>query len=225
MIPTFTLEQFLEMISRYNMTFWPLQLVAYGLGLVAVLLAIRTTQHSGRIISVILSMFWLWVGIVFNLAYFSPLYPMAIMFVVLFVIEAGILIYVGVFKGILSFKVKADVYGTVGALLVVYSMVGYPAIEYLLGRGYPNLLPFGLVPCPMTVFTLGILLWSNKRPNWYILAVPILYSLSGVIPIWKGIVEDIGLVASGLATILMISYWVRVKKEGSIAVHLSLPSH
>jgi len=213
MLPTFTLAQFLEIMSRYNQTFWPLQLVAYGLGIVAVLLAIRPTEHSGRIISAILALFWLWVGLVFNLAYFSSLYPMAMVFVVLFVIEAGILTFAGVFKGSLSFKVKADVYGTVGALLVLYSMAGYPAVEYLLGRGYPSLLPFGLVPCPMTVFTLGIFLWSKKKPTWYVLAVPVLYSLSGVIPIWKGIIEDMGLVASGLATVFMVSYWDRAKKE------------
>jgi hypothetical protein len=213
MLPTFTLEQFLEMMARYNLTFWPLQLVAYGLGIVAVLLAIRPTGHSGRIISSILALFWLWVGFVFNLAYFSPLYPMAILFVVLFVIEAGILIFLGVFKSTLSFKVTAGAYGTVGALLVLYSIAGYPAIEYLLGRGYPNLLPFGLVPCPMTVFTLGMLLWSNKKPAWYVLAIPVLYSLSVVIPIWKGIIEDIGLVAAGLVTIYMVSTWDRANKE------------
>jgi hypothetical protein len=212
MLPTFTLAQFLEMMSRYNKTFWPLQLVAYGLGIVAVAMAIRTSQHSGRIISAILVMFWLWVGIFFNLVYFSPLYSLAIVFVALFVIEAGILAFTGVFQGILSFKAKTDIYGMAGALLVLYSMAGYPAIEYLLGRGYPSSLPFGLVPCPMTVFTLGILLWSNKKPTWYVLAIPILYSLSGVIPIWKGIVEDIGLVVSGLATIFMVSYWDRPKK-------------
>jgi hypothetical protein len=138
---------------------------------------------------------------------------MAISFVFLFVLEAGILTFAGVFKGTLSFKFKTDLPGIIGALLVIYSMAGYPVIEYLLGRGYPNLLPFGLVPCPMTVFTLGIFLWSNKRPNWYIIVVPILYSLSGVVPIMIGIVEDIGLVASGLITILMVSYWNRVKKE------------
>jgi hypothetical protein len=212
MLPTFTLAQFLEMMSRYNTAFWPLQLVAYGLGIVAIVLAIRASPHSGRIISAILALFWLWVGVVFNLAYFSPLYPLAIVFAAIFVIEAGILAFAGVFKGTLSFKFKADIYGTVGALLVLYSMAGYPAIEHLLGRGGRNLLPFGLVPCPTTVFTLGILLWSNKKPTWYVLAIPILYSLSGVIPVWKGIVEDIGLVASGLATIFMVLYWDRPRK-------------
>lgn len=213
MLPTFTLEQFLEMMARYNTTFWPMQLVAYGLGIIAVLLSIWPTQQSGRIVSIILALFWLWVGLVFNLVYFSPLYPMAILLAVLFVIQGGILITLGVFKGALSFKVNADLYGILGASLVLYSMVGYPLIEDLLGRGYPRSLPFGLVPCPMTVFTLGILLWSKEKPRWYVLAIPVLYSLSGVIPISIGIVEDTGLVAAGLATILMVSRWDRARKE------------
>jgi hypothetical protein len=217
MLPTFTLAQFLEMISGYNMTFWPLHLVAYGLGVVTVFLAVRTSRYSGKIISAILAFFWLWVGLVFNFVYFSPLYPLAIVYVVLFVIEAGILIFSGVFEQTLSFKPKADIYGIVGALFVLYSMFGYPAIEYLLGRGYPSLLPFGLVPCPMTVFTLGIMLWNDEKPKWYILAVPIFYALNGVIAIWKGIVEDVGLVAAGLAVIILITYWDQYKKLEQIA--------
>ena len=213
MLPTFTLEQFLEMMASYNQTFWPLQLVAYGLGIIAVFLAVKNTKHSGKIISAILALFWLWVGLIFNLAYFSPLYPIAYLFVPLFVIQAGFLVRLGVFKGTLSFIVKADIHGLLGALLVLYSMTGYPVIEVLLGRGYPSSLPFGLVPCPLTVFTLGILLWSKEKPSWYVFAIPVLYSLSGVIPISIGIVEDAGLVAAGLVTIFIISTWDRARKE------------
>jgi hypothetical protein len=201
------------MVSRYNLTFWPIQIGAYILGIVVVILAIVNGGYSNRIISAILALFWLWVGVVFNLLYFSPLFPMAISFVFLFVLEAGILTFTGVIKGTLSFKFKADLRGIIGALFVIYSMAGYPMIENLLGHEYPNLLLFGLVPCPMTVFTLGIFLWSDKRPNWYIFTVPILYSLTGVVPIMIGIVEDIGLVASGLITILLFSHWNRVMKE------------
>ena len=213
MLPIFTLSEFLEMISRYNLTFWPLQVVAYGLGILVVLLAIWNGTHSGRIVSTILVFFWLWVGLVFNLLYFSPLFPMAITFVFLFVLQAVILIYAGVFKGKLSFKFKMNFYGIMGAILVIYSIVGYPAIEYLLGRGYPNLLPFGLVPCPMTVFTLGIFLWSDRKPKWYVITIPIFYSLGGIIPISIGIVEDVGLVASGLITIFMLVFWDHLKKD------------
>jgi hypothetical protein len=136
---------------------------------------------------------------------------MAIAFVILFVIEAGIVVYTGIFRQSLSFKPKLDAYGIVGALLVLYSMIGYPAIEYLLGRGYPDLLPFGLVPCPMTVFTLGLFLWSDKKLPGYVVTIPIMYSLSGVIPISLGIVEDIGLVIAGLVTLGMILYKDRKK--------------
>jgi hypothetical protein len=156
MIPTITLAEFLQMMSRYNGTFWPLELIAYVLGITAVILAILSTINSSKSISVILALFWLWVGVIFNGAYFSPLYPMAIAFVILFVIEAGIIVYTGIFRQSLSFKPKVNAYGIVGALLLLYGMIGYPIIEYLLGRGYPNLLPFGLAPCPMTVFTLGL---------------------------------------------------------------------
>lgn len=216
MLPTFTLAEFLEMISRYNLTFWPLQIVAFILGIFVVLLAIWNGTHSGRIVSAILVFYWLWVGLVFNLLYFSPIFPMAITFVFLFVLQAVILIFAGVFKGTLSFKFKMDLYGIMGVILVIYSMVGYPAIEYLLGRGYPSLLPFGLVPCPMTVFTLGVFLWSERKPKWNVISIPILYSLSGIIPISIGIVEDVGLVASGLIAIFLLLFWDYLKKDNKV---------
>lgn len=212
MLPTFTLDQFLEMLSRYNRIFWPLQIAAYVLGAAAVLLTVHPTRHSGRIICAILALMWLWVGIVFNLGYFIDLYPMALSFAVLFVIEAGILIYFGVIKANLPFKIKLDTVGVAGGLLVLYSMAGYPAIEYLLGRGYPGLLPFGMAPCPMAVFTLGMLLWSSKKPKWYVITIPVMYSLSGLVPVSRGIVEDYGLFAAGLVTIFIVIYWDRIGK-------------
>ncbi|NPV06847.1 MAG: hypothetical protein HPY83_02650 [Anaerolineae bacterium] len=67
-------------------------------------------------------------------------------------------------------------------------------------RGYLRPLPFGLVPCPLTAFTQGLLLWSEKGLPRYILVMPVLYSLSGVIPVSLGIVEDVGLVLVGLSS-------------------------
>lgn len=217
MLPTFTLDQFLEMLTRYNLTIWPLQLIAYGLGILAVLLALRGTKKSGRTIASMLGLLWFWTGVVFNLFYFSPLYSMAYVFAILFVVESGFLLFAGTIMGTLSFKIKPDAFGVAGALLVLYSLVGYPLIEVLLGRGYPKLLAFGLVPCPTTVFTLGILLWSSKKPKWYVLAIPVLYALTGLVPAWVGIVEDIGLFVSGLVTIIMLIYWTRIGKAEQMA--------
>jgi len=211
MFITFTIKEFLEMLASYNTTFWPMQLVAYALGVVALIFAIRSTSYSSKIISGILTFFWLWVGVVFNWIYFSKIFPMSVGSTILFVIEGIILAATGVFKKNLSFSAKANLYGVVGGLFMLYGMVGYPAIEYLLGRGYPQLLPFGLAPCPTTVFTLGMLLWSERLPK-YIVAIPFLYSLSGIIPICMGILEDIGLVVIGLIVTIMILYRDRIKK-------------
>jgi len=91
-------------------------------------------------------------------------------------------------------------------------MVGYPAIEHLLGRGYPRLVAFGLMPCPTTVFTWGMLLWTDRRVPKCVLAVPLLWSLGGVQPLAMGIVEDVGLVLSGVAAMAMILYRDRREK-------------
>ena len=156
--------------------------------------------------------FWLWVGVPFNRFYSRPTYSMAIAFVVLYVIEAGLLVVTGVFKQSLSYRPRAEACGVVGALRVPYRMVGYPVIEYLLGRGYPSLLPFGLVPCPLTVFALGLFLWTDRRLPWYVLVIPFLYSLSGVLPVSLCIVEDLGLVAGGLVAACMILYRDRARQ-------------
>jgi uncharacterized membrane protein HdeD (DUF308 family) len=133
MSPSFTLEQFLDVMARYNAAFWPLRFLAYLLGILAVIFTIRNTMYANNIISVILAAFWIWVGIVFNWMYFSKLSATGPILAVLFVIEGVLLIAAGVFGKRLSFK---DAYGVIGWLLVLFGMVGYPAIEYLLGRGY-----------------------------------------------------------------------------------------
>jgi len=201
------------MLASYNATFWPMQLVAYALAIAALIFAVRSTNGSSRIVSGILTFFWLWVGIVFNWMYFSKLFPAAITFAVLFVIQGIIFAVAGVLKKDLSFRVKADVCGLVGGLLILYGMVGYPAIEYLLGRGYPQLLPFGLVPCPTNVFTLGMLLWSVRRLPKYVLIIPFLHSLSGIVPVFLGVVEDMGLVVAGLVAAIMLLYRDRRGKK------------
>jgi len=99
-------------------------------------------------------------------------------------------------------------------VLVLYSMADTRRSSFSLGADIRNT-PFGMAPCPMTVFTLGILLWSSKKPKWYVLVIPVLYSLSGLVPVSRDIVEDYGLFISGLITIFLVLYWERTKKNGA----------
>lgn len=69
----FTAGQFLGVLENYNLAIWLMQVIAHLLGIAAVLLAIKKIGYSDRIISAILSFYWLWMGVVYHLMYFSAI--------------------------------------------------------------------------------------------------------------------------------------------------------
>jgi len=77
-------------------------------------------------------------------------------------------------------------------------MVGYPVVGYILGHIYPRALPFGLAPCPTTVFTFGLFMLTDKKIPKPFLVIPLLLSISAIVPVSIGILEDIGLIIAGL---------------------------
>ena len=140
--------------------------------------------------------------------------PIPFLFAILFIAQAFIFQLEGVFRNRLSFRFKPDLYGLTGALMLFYGVFGYQALEYILGRGYPEILSFGMFPCPTVIFSLGMLLWTDKKFPAYILIFPVLNALSGFIPAFIiGIIEDIGLIISGLLALTMIFY--RNKRQHS----------
>jgi len=155
------------------------------------------------------------------MVYFKEFMPIPFVFGVLFILQALIFIFEGTIRNRISFKFKTDLYGLTGALLIFYAIFGYQALEYLLERGYPEILSFGMFPCPTVIFSLGILLWTGIKFPPYILIFPLIHALSGFIPAFMiGIIEDIGLIISGLVAILLFSYrdkyfiFREIKKEG-----------
>jgi hypothetical protein len=56
---SFTLNDLLLIFERLNLAVWPLQIIAYILGLLVVFLAIKQMKYSMKIVLAILSIFWL----------------------------------------------------------------------------------------------------------------------------------------------------------------------
>jgi hypothetical protein len=81
--------------------------------------------------------------------------------------------------------------------------VAYPLLGYAAGHRYPATPTFGL-PCPTTIFTLGLLLWADRpMPRW-LLAVPIAWSALGAsAALQLGVPEDLGLVAAGVTSLAL----------------------
>jgi hypothetical protein len=99
----------------------------------------------------------------------------------------------------LSFRARGDLYGLVGGLFIAYAMVLYPLLGLALGHHYPQSPVFGVAPCPITIFTFGLLLWTDARVPRYVPVIPLLWSPLGVMAALSlGIREDVGLLVAGL---------------------------
>jgi len=203
MLP-FTVEDLLGVFERYNQAIWPMQIVAYVLGVVAVLLAARKTAMSSRIIAGILSFLWLFSAGFFIFA-LVPIYKPAYAFGALFIIQAAIFLACAL-KPRVSFAMGRDAYTVVGLLFIAFAMIGYPVLGYFVDHRYPQSPPFGLTPCPLSVFTFGLLLLADgKVPKW-ILAIPFLYAIGGILPVSIGVTEDFAMIIGGLVGTAMILY-------------------
>ncbi len=195
----FTPEQFLGVFERYNLAIWPLQVVAYVLGAAAVALALRKTRYSVQVIGCILAFFWLWTAVAYHLVSFSPINPIARVFGALFVVQGILWLAHLVARPALSFRMGSGLIALVGWTFVVYAMVVYPIVGALSGHGYPYSPAFGLAPCPTTIFTFGLLLWTDRQVPRYLVVIPLLWSLLGpAAALSLGIREDFGLLVAGL---------------------------
>jgi len=49
-------------------------------------------------------------------------------------------------------------------------------------------------------------LWSEKPLPKLVPVIPVIYALTGFVPVKLGVVEDIGLIAAGILTISLLIY-------------------
>lgn len=198
----FTTEQFLNVFRTYNTAIWPLHVAAYLLGLGAVGLSVRPTALSDRLIGAVLAGFWLWMGAVYHLVFFRAINPAATIFGAMFLVQGIAFLFAGTIRHDLRFTGRNDRYGWTGGLFVLYALLLYPVLGAALGHGYPQAPMFGVAPCPTTIFTFGLLLWTRGRVPAWLLLIPGLWALIGVsAALTLGILEDTGLFVAGLVGI------------------------
>lgn len=210
----FTIEQFLKVFGQYNLSIWPMQIVLYGLAIVAIFLTLRKKSYSDKTITLILAFFWLWMGIVYQLIHFTTINKAAYLFGVLYIIQGALFVFVGILHSRLSFAPNMTTYGIMGSVFLLFALIIYPLLGYFFGHRYPNTPTFG-APCPTTIFTFGILLFTNKPVPKYLLIIPLLWSLVGFSAALNlRIQEDFGLLVAGiLGTLLIIIKERAYRKE------------
>jgi Family of unknown function (DUF6064) len=202
----FTADQFLEVFEQYNRAVWPAQIFLNLLALGAIYLAIKPARSSNRMIAAILAFLWLWLGLAYHLAFFTSINPAAYAFAGMTIVQGAVFLWFGVLKSSLAFAYRTDVSGLTGVLFILYALIIYPALGYWMGHVYPKAPTFGL-PCPTTIFTFGMLLWTVQPVPKAVLVVPALWAIIGLsAAIGLGIREDFGLLVAGLVGTAVILF-------------------
>lgn len=201
----FTPAQFFGVFAAYNDAVWPMQwllLAAAGMALVA---AVRPGRASGVLVSAVLAGLWAWMGLAYHARFFAAINPLAHGFAALSLIAAALFLWQGVVRRRLHFRWQPGPRGWAAAVTLLFALVGYPAWALLAGHRYPAFATFGL-PCPTTLFTIGLLALAVRPHPRSVLMVPVLWcAIGSQAAFLLGVPQDLGLLAAaGLGIVLAL---------------------
>lgn len=200
----FTREVFLGLFEQYNAAIWPAQPIAYALGLLVLLSALKPYKGSGRLIAAVLAAAWIWNGVAYHMLHFATLVWAAWAFGFLFVVQGLMFLGTGVLRGRLAFRFQRDICGWAGLALALFAMAAHPLIGMLAGQAWPRMPVFGVAPCPTAIFTLGMLLMAEPRVPLHLLVIPLLWSVVGGAAAWQlDIPLDLALPVAAVVTIVL----------------------
>jgi hypothetical protein len=194
----FTIEQFHGAFRDYNTAVWPAQWLFAALALAAVAAALRPRPRSGVFVSASLGLLWAWIALAYHLAFFARINPAAYGFAALSAAGAAVFIWQGVVRRRLAFRWVRGLKATAGAVLIAFALVVYPVWSAYAGHPYPGTPTFGL-PCPTTIFTIGLLCFAVPPTPRSPLIVPVLWCLVGAQAAFVlGVQPDLALIAAAV---------------------------
>jgi Family of unknown function (DUF6064) len=212
----FTVEQFFSVFRLYNNTVWPAQVLLFALAVLAVIVIALRRPWSSVAVSVILALLWVWLGAAYHLAFFARINPVAYGFGALSILGGLLFAWHGVFRQRLEFAFTSTLRTGIGVALIAFALLVYPVWASLAGHAYPELPTFGL-PCPTTIFTIGVLALSSGTSLRAVLTVPILWSLVGSQAAFLlDVKPDFGLLAAGVVAIWLF-VWPTSEPKTSFA--------
>ncbi len=200
----FTSAEFYGVFSAYNTAVWPMQWPLLALGLLAsVLLTLHRSKYAGVGISAILTFLWVWQALAYHLVFFTAINPIAYVFAAVFMAGAAVFFWQGVVRRKLTFKNTSGWRMRAGWGLLIFAWFIYPAWTYLAGHRYPAFPTFGL-PCPTTLFTIGLLALLVKPHPRSAVVVPVLWCFVGSQAAFVFDVQaDLGLIVAGVVGIAL----------------------
>jgi hypothetical protein len=200
----FSTDEFLTVFAAYNTAVWPMQWLLNGVAVAVIALAVSSAANRDRWISALLSLLWMWMAVAYHLAQFARINPAAHLFAIAFLLESALLLWFGWRTKPTAFGFRPDGHGWIGVGAIVYALGVYPALNVALGHRYPASPTFG-VPCPTTIFTLGILCFARGRGTGVLLVIPALWAgVGGSAAFLLDIPQDYGLIVTALVALVTV---------------------
>lgn len=208
----FSQSQLFDLAARYNQYIQPLQILIYIPTLLIFVLLLRgTKQDTSRGVLLLLGAEWAMVGVLF---FFN------IMTRAHWIGYAGgsVFLLFGLYYAVAAshsfpphFRWRRDNPGLLSLLITAVGVVGYPGMSWVLGREYPAVTSYGLMPGSVAMLTLGVVLSARPAPRLWLLFPPLCITLASILSIWWWqLWEDFILLPAGVIAVIA---WLRWRKK------------
>lgn len=209
----FTHDQFLHVFAQYNESFWWFAILLWLATVYAVYAGFRKHRNLQFIVTVLLTVHWVWSGFFYHIRFFSVINPAATVFGIVFIAQGALLTWSGLVRKNLEPDLQDGRRIIIALVIVCYGLI-YPLTGLLLGEKYPYM-PVFAVPCPTDIITLGWLILIPVKNAWAIAIIPFLWAvIGGSAAIYLGVIQDAGLVAAGILAGLCLT--LHSKGDGAI---------
>ena len=168
----FSPRTYYRMFELYHTQIWPIHLVVLGSVVAVAVLLRREEALRDRAIAGVLAAWWLWVAVAFHFQRYATINWSARYFAALFVIQALLLVWFGVIRTPLRFRVSREGAAYLAAGLLVIALVFEPVAGLIAGRTWRQVEMFGLTPDPTAIATLALLALSTARPHRALIVIP-----------------------------------------------------
>lgn len=202
----FTVEQFYNVFAQYNESVWPMQIVLYAIGFAILLLLARAQPTNDRVISILLAGLCVWTAVTYYFLFFTRITGSGWIIGAVLLGGGLWLGWTGGRRGRVRFAQRGDLRGSVGGLLIFYALVAYPLVGLAVGHCYPAMPTFGL-PCPVTIFTVGMLLLTSSPVPRSVFVAPAVWGLFGGTgsTFLLGVYQDAGLLLAGIISVVAMA--------------------
>ncbi|MFW5808129.1 MAG: DUF6064 family protein [Spirochaetota bacterium] len=185
-IPHFVLfskRTFFHLFQQYHEDIWPVQFLFLSLGMVLLFLFVMDRLHV-VLLSATFFFCWIWIAWFYHYTHYTTINWAAQYFAYAFFLQGAILLVSGLAARLRTVTAASRIEKLIAALLVAFSIAGYPLVQLLSGVAWTRLSLFGATADPTVFATLVFLAVSRNAFSWFAWIIPVLWSIISGAVLW-----------------------------------------